>query len=297
MDTRKQPIREVGRYTEPVNSTPTSDVSGDRPRPAHPLRRILSLAAVVLAAAYFALFAWGYTQANRLVFVPHPPGYAVGAPYQQLKMGSGELVTIRHLENPDATYTVLYSHGNGEDLGDIEPVMQEWVARGYSVVAYDYAGYGTSTGSPSERAIRADILRVYDYLTAEKGVAPDRILVYGWSLGGTPSVRLAAEKPVAGLILDSTFTSAPRVWTGIPLFPPVRFDNLGRIDDATCPVLVVHGEADRMIPFSHGQQLYARAKEPKLWLGVAGADHGDTMWAANSAFWVKVGELTALAEH
>jgi hypothetical protein len=266
------------------------------PRRVHPLLRTLLVLATGLAGAYVILFAWGYTQANRLVFLPPSPSYGMGEPYRQLEMTSGELVTIRHIENPEATYTVLYSHGNGEDLGWVEPVLEEWISRGYSVVGYDYAGYGTSTGAPSERAIRANIVRVHEYLTAEKNIAPERILVYGWSLGGTPSVRLASEKPVGGLILDSTFTSAPRVWTGIPIFPPVRFDNLGRIDDVECPVLVVHGSADRMIPPWHGEQLYARANEPKLWLEVPGADHGDTMWAVADAFWVKLAELTALVE-
>lgn len=270
--------------------------SSDRLRPAHRVRRALLLVALGAAGAYLVLFAYGYTQANRLVFLPHPPGYGIGEPYRRLQMDSGELVTIRHLETPGATYTVLYSHGNGEDLGDTEPILREWAARGFSVVAYDYAGYGTSTGAHTERAIRENVARVYDYLTTEKNVPPERILVYGWSLGGTPSIWLASKYPVGGLILDSTFTSAPRLWTDIPLFPPVRFDNLGRIRKVDCPVLVVHGDADRTVPFWHGQALYERADEPKLWLGVAGADHGDTMWASNDAFWVKVAELVELAE-
>lgn len=277
-----------------TSETPTAANTPPR-APGQRIRRAALVVAVGLAGAYVILFAWGYSQANRLVFRPPPPTYGVGEPYRQLEMASGELVTIRHIENPDATYTVLYSHGNGEDLGQIEPVLQQWVARGYSVAAYDYAGYGTSTGSPSERAVRANIRRVYEYLTTERNIPPERIIAYGWSLGGSPSVYLASQKPIGGLIMDSTFTSAPRVWTGIPLFPPVLFDNLGRIDDVDCPVLVVHGEADRMIPFWHGQQLYMRAEEPKLWLGVAGADHGDTMWAADDAFWRKVEELTRLA--
>lgn len=260
----------------------------------HPLGRVMLVAVLGLAGAYVLLFVWGYTQANRLVFVPPPPTYAMGEEYRLLPMQSGGVVAIRHVVSPEATYTVIYSHGNGEDLGGVEPVIREWVARGYSVVAYDYPGYGASTGSPSEQGTRAAIERVYEYLTEEQGVSAERTLVYGWSLGGTPSVWLASTKPVGGLILDSTFTSAPRVWTGIPLFPPVLFDNLGRVQDVDSPVLVVHGEADRMIPFRHGQQLYDRANEPKLWLGVAGADHGDTLWVPE--FWEKVEELTRLME-
>lgn len=235
------------------------------------------------------------TPADEVVFLPHAPSYGPGEPYRQLEMESGETVTIRHVESPGASYTVLYSHGNGEDLGDLDPVLQEWQARGYSVVAWDYAGYGQSTGRPTERAIVENIRRVYQYMTDEAGIPPKSILVYGWSLGGYPSLRLALEKPVAGLILDSTFTTAADVWTQLPK-QPTYFDNLGRIDKVPCPVLVIHGDADEIVPYPQGQQLYERAPEPKLWLGVQGASHGEAMWIASPEYWDRIEELTRLAE-
>jgi fermentation-respiration switch protein FrsA (DUF1100 family) len=146
---------------------------------------------------------------------------------------------------------------------------------GFSVLAYDYHGYGTSQGKPSEENCYRDIDAAYDYLTVTLKVPPNRILLLGRSVGSGPAVDLAARKPVGGLILESAFTSAFRVFAIGYLIPGDRFRNIDKIAKVTCPVLVVHGRDDEIVPFAHGQQLFAAANEPKRCLWVDGGNHND----------------------
>lgn len=219
----------------------------------------------------------------------------------QLPMADGERLTIRHLVHPHAQYTILYSHGNAEDLGELEEVFARFHTHGFSVVAYDYNGYGTSTGTPSEHAAYANILTVYAYLRDQQHLQPDQILVFGRSVGGGPSVELAAHHPVGGLILESVFTSAFRVMTRFPIFPIDKFDNLRKISSVPCPILVIHGQDDEVIPFWHGETVYHRANSPKMSFWVPSAHHDDVMWVAGDTYWEAIdtfmGHVRASALH
>jgi abhydrolase domain-containing protein 17 len=222
---------------------------------------------------YVALALFAYFFSERLIF--RPPAASYQETDQILKLTTADRVQISatYLPHPQATYTVLYSHGNGSDLGDVLPTLQAIQAIGFSVFAYEYRGYGTSQGTPSEQGTYRDIDSAYAYLTETLRIPPDRILLYGWSVGGGPSVDLATRKPIGGLILEGTFTSTFVVMTQIPLFPFDRFNNLSKIPQVRCPILIIHGTDDRVIPFTHSQKLLAAANEPKRFLGVQGADH------------------------
>jgi fermentation-respiration switch protein FrsA (DUF1100 family) len=141
------------------------------------------------------------------------------------------------------------------------------------VLAYDYHGYGASAGKPSERATYLDIDAAYEYLTTSKGIPPERIVLFGHSLGGGPSVDLAARRPIGGLILDSAFTSAFRAVTQVPILPFDKFRNIAKIRRVRAPVLVMHGTADRVVPFRQGTALYRAAGEPKSRLWVVQGGH------------------------
>jgi hypothetical protein len=169
-------------------------------------------------------------------------------------------------------------------LGDIQPVLQQLHDIGFSVFAYDYRGYGTSQGKPSERNAYRDIDRVYNYLIQQLGVPAQWIIAYGRSVGGGSAVDLAARQPLAGLIMESCFTTAFRVVVSIPILPFDKFRNLKKIKQVKCPVLVMHGKVDEVIPFSHGQQLFAAAPNPKLSFWTDGASHNDLMWVAGAQY-------------
>jgi len=192
-----------------------------------------------------------------------------------IRAEDGRTISVLYLPNPAARYTLWYFHGNAESLGDIEPRLRALRDLGFAVFAYDYPGYGLSSGRPSEARIYASTQAALAYLRQAHGVTPDRILAFGRSMGGGPAVELAVRQPVAGLILQSAFTSVYRVMTRWPLLPFDKFENLRKIPRVRCPVLVMHGKEDHLVTFDHGEALFAAAPAPKwhLWSELAG--HND----------------------
>jgi len=186
-------------------------------------------------------------------------------------------ITGQYLPNPNASYTLLYSHGNAEDLGMIQPVLEHFNQLGFSVFAYDYRGYGTSQGRPTEAGTYQDIRAAYGYLTETLKIPPSQIILYGRSIGGGPSIDLGAEIPMAALVTENTFISALRVVTWIPLFPFDKFNNIGKIQAVTAPVLIFHATLDQIIPLSHGQKLFQVANSPKMLVPIEGLRHNDWM--------------------
>lgn len=222
--------------------------------------------------------------ADAKIFLPQPSSYQDTQNIIKITTPDQIQLSAVYRANPAAIYTVLYAHGNAEDLGDIEPVLQKLQSLDFNVFAYDYRGYGTSQGKPTEQNAYRDIETVYNYLTQQLGVQSQRIIAYGRSVGSGSAVDLAFRKPLAGLVLESAFTSAFRVIVPFPIFPFDKFPNLSKIKKVNCPVLIIHGKADDTIPFSHGQQLFAAARPPKLSLWVDEAGHNDLMWVAGEQY-------------
>ncbi|MBN2297619.1 MAG: alpha/beta hydrolase [Deltaproteobacteria bacterium] len=259
-------------------------------------RRVWRSTWLIIASVYGFFLVYGLFLADSLIFQPQPATYVQSSRFSQLTTENGDVITIRYLPHPHARYTILHSHGNAEDLGDIEGILETFLMQGFSVIAYDYSGYGTSTGKPSEAALYANILAVYEYLRDHQQISPCQILVFGRSVGGGPSVELAAHHPVGGLILESVFTSAFRTITRIPIFPIDKFNNLRKISSVSCPILVIHGQQDEVIPFRHGEEMYARAPSPKMRLWVTSAHHNDVMWTAGEEYWATLAEFTKLVD-
>ena len=216
-----------------------------------------------------------YVVSDRMIFLPPSATYRDGAGTLRLTTADGIGISAVHLVNPQAGFTILYSHGNAEDLGLVAPFLARLREWGFSVLAYDYRGYGTSDGVPSERGAYEDVEAAYAYLTRTAGVPPQRIIAYGRSVGSGPAVDLAVRHALAGLVVESGFVSAFRVVTRIPLLPFDKFRNLAKIARVRCPVLVMHGERDDVVPIAHGRQLYRAAPEPKRSLWVETAGHND----------------------
>lgn len=256
------------------------------PRPAMPLLAFFQVVAGAAVFAYALLLAYAWLASDRLIFRPPPPTYPDGPQILKIPTPDGVALAARHLPQAGARFTVLYFHGNAEDLGSVEPFLAELRDRlGVSVLAWDYRGYGRSGSRPAEPSTLRDARTVAAYAAEHLGVPPERIILYGWSLGGGPAVALAAGRRYAGLILQSSFTSAFRVMTRVRLLPFDKFDNLAKIGRISCPLLVIHGTADRVIPFSHGKSLYAAAAGPKSHLRVEGAGHNDLIETAGDAYW------------
>ncbi len=245
---------------------------------------------------YLLVGSWAFFFSDRLIFLPRPSSYQENQDFVKLESGEGVQITGIYLPLPKAKYTILYSHGNAEDLGRILPRLRDLRDIGFNVFSYDYQGYGASQGRPSVKGAYQDINAAYKYLTQTLGIPPNQIIVYGRSVGGGPSVDLASRQPVAGLVIESSFTTAFRVVTRIPIYPFDKFPSIDKLKNVNCPVLVMHGNVDQVIPFSHGQQLFAIANQPKLSLWVDGAGHLNLLEVAGEEYVNIMGEFTRLVQ-
>lgn len=222
---------------------------------------------------------------NSMLFLPDLASRRAPSAWRRIPLPAGGALAAVYLPNAAARHTLWFFHGNAEDLGDLEPFLQEMHDRGFAVFAFDYPGYGLSSGKPSEASLNAATRVAADYLHQELHVPPGRVILYGRSLGSGPAVELALHEPVAGLVLQSAYMSVYRVMTRWPLLAFDKFENLKKIGGVRCPVLLMHGTADEVISFVHGQSLHAAATSPKSHLWVEGAHHNDFTEVAGDRYW------------
>jgi fermentation-respiration switch protein FrsA (DUF1100 family) len=237
-----------------------------------------------MVGAYLALTVYGAFFADNIIFQPPSPGYRDDASVLKVTSADGARISAKYFPNANATFTLLFSHGNAEDIGYDIPLLEAVHDAGFGVFAYDYQGYGTSQGKPSEEHVYEDVEAAYAYLTNTLHIPSSRIIPWGRSLGAAAAVDLAARHPVAGLIMESAFTSAFRVLTRIELLPFDKFPNLAKIRKVHCPVMVIHGKSDGIISFYHGQMLFAAANEPKLSYWVEHAGHNNLALVAGRRY-------------
>ena len=232
-----------------------------------------------LAAIYLGLVFIAWRFGDLLMFPAPGPSYRPGSldGLVTLRARDGNAVSALHLANAGARHTILYSHGNGEDLGNILPVLESLQELGFAVFAYDYRGYGASPGRASADGVLLDAEAAYAHVTRELGVTPDRLILWGRSVGGGPTVHLASSHACAGMVLEATFTSAFCVVTNRRILPFDRFENRRLIRGMHVPTLFIHGTMDRIVPFVHGRRNFECAAEPKTALWVEGAGHND-LW-------------------
>ncbi len=250
----------------------------------------------VLVVLYGGLCLFAVVMADRLIFPAPPPSYSEESVTLRIPVEDGSDIAAVWLPASPERSTILYCHGNAEDLGDIRPVLDQLRERGFSVLAFDYPGYGLSDGEPSEEGCIAATDAAYTYLRDVRRVNPARIIAYGRSLGSGPAVDLATREPLGGLILEGAFTSCFRVMTNVSILPWDVFDNLAKIPSVTCPVWSVHGNLDRTVPIDHAKKLYAAIKSPRMRLWVLTAGHNDLLTQAGEIYWQNLDRFTRLVE-
>lgn len=254
----------------------------------HLLRFLL---AFLLLYGAFTLYAYFFADSN--IFFPPKSTYQDNKEIIKIPSKNGALISALYLPNPNATYTILVSHGNAEDLGVMYKFLQAFQTQGYAVFAYDYQGYGTSQGKPTEKNSYADEMAAYEYLTNQLKIDPQHIIAYGRSLGAALAVDLAAKKPIGGLIIESGFTSAFRVVFPFPLFFFDKYNNLAKIKQITCPILFIYGTKDTVISSTHSEKLYQAAlSNPKMLYAVPGGGHNNLLQIAGSQYWEQIKKFT-----
>jgi fermentation-respiration switch protein FrsA (DUF1100 family) len=184
----------------------------------------------------------------------------------------------------DATRgAVVYCHGNAGNLSHrAESILRWQQLLEQGVLIFDYPGFGRSSGRPSEAGCYAAGVAAYEWLVQNRGVAPERILLYGGSLGGAVAVELASRFPHRALVLVSAFTSIQDMarlrfpWLPVRRVLRHRFDNLAKIGQCRGSIFMAHGTADRIVPFAQGEQLFATARPPKEFFPMQDYDHQHT---------------------
>jgi pimeloyl-ACP methyl ester carboxylesterase len=186
---------------------------------------------------------------------------------------------------------VIFGHGNGELIDYWPRELGRFASMGAGLLLVEYPGYGRSAGSPSQDSISETFTLAYDKLVARKGVDPARILLFGRSLGGGAVCDLALKRPSAAIILMSAFKSVQGFavrYLAPALLIRDPFDNLAAVRRYDGPVLVIHGNADEVVPFDHGQALHAAARNGKMIVYEAGHNDCPPEWAV---FWRDVEEF------
>ena len=185
--------------------------------------------------------------------------------------------------------TVLWCHGNAGNISHrLENLRLLRERLGVGTLLFDYRGYGASDGTPSEVGTYRDARAFRAWLRARTPGEP-LVVYFGRSLGAAVAAQLAAEDPPAALVLETPFTSVRAMANGtLPgagyLFR-TRYDTLGRVAEVRAPLLVLHGDADEVVPFHHGRAVFEAAREPKRFVRIPGAHHNDTYLVGGAPYW------------
>ena len=272
------------------------------------VRRRLVAVAVIAGVGYTTPAVYLMANEKRMVFQPEAFGGRVvaalpdslGLTSSRVEITGSDRVKLAGIVIPAAdsgAQWLLYLHGNaGNVTSSVLPQFyKRWHALGVNVLAIDYRGYGESESrAPDERGSYSDARAAYDWLRMTRRVPADRIILYGHSLGAGVATELALHVEAAGLIVEGAFTSAPDIgaqmypWYPVRLIARQRFDNLAKIGRVAMPKLIMHASDDRIVPYAHGQQLYAAANAPKEWAELTGG-HMRAFLVDSAHFWGHAG--------
>jgi len=251
----------------------------------------------LLAAAYGLLVVVIYFMQGRMLYLSGVPGRDVtmtpaeiGLAHEEVIVETADDVSVHGWFIPGRSRRVLlFFHGNAGNISHRLDSIRQFHDLGLSVLIVDYRGYGESGGRTTEAGIYRDAEAAWRYLVDIRGLRPEEIIVFGRSLGASVAARLAAQQRPLALIVESSFVSVPAMAQEIYPWLPVRW--LSRLRHATadyirevhCPVLVVHSLDDEIIPFRHGQTVFAAAPEPRVFLELRGS-HNDGFLLDESAY-------------
>ncbi len=239
---------------------------------------------IVLVLVFGLLLAYVYFAQERLVYFPGvdrdnraTPG-DLGLAYESLTLHTpdGERLHAWFVPRERARGTVILFHGNAGSIAHRLAYLEMFQRLGLSSLSVEYRGYGRSSGKPAEAGFARDAEAAWAYVTGERGIAADRIVLFGESLGGAVAARLAASRRPALLVLASVFTSVPDLgrelypWLPVRWLARIRHDTRAALAHVTCPVLVAHSPEDDIVPYHHGRALFDAAPGQKAFLELAG---------------------------
>jgi fermentation-respiration switch protein FrsA (DUF1100 family) len=236
---------------------------------------------------------------DRVIFQPTPgvdvtpARLGIAAEEVFIETEDGVRIHAFFLPSDGATRALLFLHGNAGNASHRLPNAAELAQLGIHVLLLDYRGYGLSEGTPGEDGVYADGRAGLAYLSRERGIPESRIIIFGRSLGGAVAVDVARDRPLAGVILESTFTSAggvARHSLGAPFAKLVgrRFNSEEKIALVRSPLLFLHGDRDEVVDFSLGRRLFEIAPGAKAFEVIQGAGHNDTTLVGGREYFARI---------
>lgn len=256
----------------------------------------------ILLLVYLGLMALIYFRQSSLVFLPEvdrsfrASPTDIGLAFAPLKLATADGETLDGWLVPATTGRkarglVLFFHGNAGNIAHRLDYLRMFHDLGFATLIVDYRGYGLSSGSPSEAGTYLDAEAAWRHATQSLGFHPGRIVIFGESLGGGVASRLAVDQRPGALVLASTFTSVPDL--GAELYPVlpirllanIRYENLERLPQVICPILVIHSRNDDIIPFAHGQRLFEAARSNKRLIEISGGHNDGFVFARED--WIR----------
>ncbi|OQA03079.1 MAG: putative aminoacrylate hydrolase RutD [Planctomycetes bacterium ADurb.Bin401] len=242
---------------------------------------------ILILLAYWLLGTVLFFMQPRFIFnptknEPYTPAN-IGLPYEKVLLRTPDRLILNAWFIPahNAEITILFCHGNGGNISYILDSVNIFNELGYNTFVFDYRGYGTSQGTPTEQGTYIDAQTAYDWLTHTKAIHPKDIIIFGRSLGGSIAANLASNVKAKGLIIESAFTSYADI--GVKFYPymPVRlfaryeYETKKYLPKVHYPVLIIHSRTDEVVPFEFGLRLYELfSNEPKDFIEIFG-NHND----------------------
>jgi len=239
-------------------------------------------------ACYSVLALVVYLMQSRMLYLPDVPGRsldrtpaAIDVGYADVAIETSDGILLHGWFIPgDSDRVLLFFHGNAGNISHRLESVRQFLQLGLSVLIIDYRGYGQSGGRTSERGIYRDAEAAWRYLTETSETSPGRIIVFGRSMGASAAGYLAAHYRPLALIVESSFTSVPDIaaeyypWLPVRWLSRLRHATADFVRQAACPVLVIHSRDDEIVPFRHGEAIFAAASEPRSFLELRGT-HND----------------------
>ena len=239
-------------------------------------------------ACYALLALVVYLMQARMLYLPSVPGRSldgtptdIGADYTDVAIRTSDGVTLHGwYVTGDSDRVLLFFHGNAGNISHRLESVRQFLQLGLSVLIIDYRGYGQSEGRTTEQGIYRDADAAWRYLVETRGTPQERIVVFGRSLGASAAAYLASRYQPLALIVESSFTSVPDIadeyypWLPVRWLSRLRHPTRDFVGETDAPVLVIHSRDDEIVPFRHGEAIYAAASEPRSLLEIRGT-HND----------------------
>ncbi|HSB30891.1 MAG TPA: alpha/beta hydrolase [Candidatus Sulfobium mesophilum] len=246
------------------------------------IKRMLLLALVGLVIGYLLLIAYVYARQGAMLYFPakeiEATPHNIGLDYQDvtLRTKDGVEISAWYIPADNARGFILFCHGNAGNISHRLDSIKIFHRLGLGVLIFDYRGYGKSKGSPDEEGTYSDAEAAWDYLVNILRVKPEKIVLFGRSLGSAVAVELALRRQAGAIIMESAFTSVPDL--GKKFFPllPVslisryHYESISKVERVEMPKLFIHSPDDEIVPYEQGARLFERARDPKEYLKITG---------------------------